>query len=138
MDAQPRNAGAGAGCSYARRCPQVIAGLCETTPPPVRTFGTRHLILCHLEPAALLAIGAKVTTAAKGAGGAGVGAAQAAAAAAAAAQAATRSLQPPSAAAGAEATPGGNWAARALAVLQSNDGSLAERAGRALALPRDR
>ena len=35
------------GCPFASRCPEKIAGLCETTPPPIRRFG-EHRIACHL------------------------------------------------------------------------------------------
>ncbi|MCL4768077.1 MAG: ABC transporter ATP-binding protein [Hyphomicrobiaceae bacterium] len=36
------------GCPFASRCPKRIPGLCETEPPPLRTFGP-HTIACHLE-----------------------------------------------------------------------------------------
>ncbi|MBM3545625.1 MAG: ABC transporter ATP-binding protein [Alphaproteobacteria bacterium] len=36
------------GCAFASRCPSRIAGLCDTTPPPVRQFGD-HRIACHLD-----------------------------------------------------------------------------------------
>ncbi|MSP49495.1 MAG: ABC transporter ATP-binding protein [Alphaproteobacteria bacterium] len=36
------------GCPFASRCPERIAGLCDTTPPPIRRFG-EHRISCHLE-----------------------------------------------------------------------------------------
>jgi peptide/nickel transport system ATP-binding protein len=36
------------GCAFASRCPSRIAGLCDTTPPPIRQFGD-HRIACHLE-----------------------------------------------------------------------------------------
>ena len=36
------------GCAFASRCPSRIAGLCETTPPPIHRFG-EHRIACHLD-----------------------------------------------------------------------------------------
>ena len=36
------------GCAFASRCPERIAGLCETTTPPIRHFG-EHRIACHLD-----------------------------------------------------------------------------------------
>ncbi len=44
------------GCPFCTRCPYAIEGLCETTPPPVREFGPRHAIACHLEPEWLAAM----------------------------------------------------------------------------------
>jgi peptide/nickel transport system ATP-binding protein len=38
------------GCPFASRCPWRIEGLCETTPPPLRTPACGHRIACHLEP----------------------------------------------------------------------------------------
>jgi peptide/nickel transport system permease protein len=36
------------GCAFAPRCPQVIAGTCETTPPPEVRTDRGHRVLCHL------------------------------------------------------------------------------------------
>ncbi len=44
------------GCPFSTRCPYVIEGLCETTPPPVRSFSDSHTIACHLEEARLTAM----------------------------------------------------------------------------------
>jgi len=41
------------GCAFASRCPRRIDGLCDTTPPPVRTFDQGHRIACHLEADAM-------------------------------------------------------------------------------------
>ncbi|MHB2167345.1 dipeptide ABC transporter ATP-binding protein [Alsobacter sp. R-9] len=41
------------GCPFASRCPRRIEGLCDTTPPPVRSTAPGHSIACHLEPDAL-------------------------------------------------------------------------------------
>lgn len=37
------------GCPFASRCPDKIAGLCETAPPPLRRFADGHDIACHLD-----------------------------------------------------------------------------------------
>ncbi len=37
------------GCPFSTRCPYMIKGTCDTTPPPVRLFGNGHAIACHLE-----------------------------------------------------------------------------------------
>ncbi|MCZ8098959.1 MAG: ABC transporter ATP-binding protein [Burkholderiales bacterium] len=37
------------GCPFASRCPRRIDGLCDTTPPPVRTPAAGHDIACHLD-----------------------------------------------------------------------------------------
>ena len=44
------------GCPFCTRCPYVIKGLCDTTPPPQREFAPRHVIACHLEPEHLAAM----------------------------------------------------------------------------------
>src|SRR6185312_16380479 len=41
------------GCRFFGTCPQRIAGLCDTTAPPVVNLGAGHTVRCHLEPAAL-------------------------------------------------------------------------------------
>ena len=41
------------GCPFCTRCPYVIEGLCDTTPPPVKQFGSGHSIACHLEDSTL-------------------------------------------------------------------------------------
>ncbi len=40
------------GCPFASRCHKKLGTICETTPPPVRTFGA-HTIACHVELAAV-------------------------------------------------------------------------------------
>ena len=37
------------GCPFCTRCQYVIEGLCESTPPPVKEFASRHAIACHLD-----------------------------------------------------------------------------------------
>ncbi|WP_020577493.1 ABC transporter ATP-binding protein [Actinopolymorpha alba] len=37
-----------AGCPFHTRCDHVIAGLCDTIDPPMASFGSGHLALCHL------------------------------------------------------------------------------------------
>jgi len=44
------------GCPFCTRCPYVIEGLCESTPPPVKEFAPRHAIACHLEEDTLRAM----------------------------------------------------------------------------------
>jgi peptide/nickel transport system ATP-binding protein len=44
------------GCPFSTRCPYMMEGLCETTPPPQREFGHRHVIACHLDEQRLLAM----------------------------------------------------------------------------------
>ena len=36
------------GCPFSTRCPYMIAGTCDVTPPPVVEFETGHRVLCHL------------------------------------------------------------------------------------------
>lgn len=42
------------GCPFQRRCPKKIDGLCETQPPPNRTFANGHQIFCHRSEAELM------------------------------------------------------------------------------------
>src|SRR5437667_4251127 len=49
------------GCPFSTRCLYMIKGLCDTTAPPQRVFGPRHVIACHLEPETLLAMEPVVT-----------------------------------------------------------------------------
>ncbi|HEY3621934.1 MAG TPA: ABC transporter ATP-binding protein [Roseiarcus sp.] len=42
------------GCPFQTRCPYMIKGLCDTTPPPLREFAADHVIACHLESETLL------------------------------------------------------------------------------------
>jgi peptide/nickel transport system ATP-binding protein len=49
------------GCPFSTRCPYMIKGLCDTTAPPQREFGHRHVIACHLEPETLLAMEPVIT-----------------------------------------------------------------------------
>ena len=44
------------GCPFCTRCPYVIEGVCETTPPPVKEFAPRHAIACHLDEETLMAM----------------------------------------------------------------------------------
>ena len=37
------------GCPFCTRCQYAIAGLCETTPPPLKEFEPLHVIACHLD-----------------------------------------------------------------------------------------
>jgi len=41
------------GCPFSTRCAYMIPGACDVTPPPQRTFGAGHKILCHLESSEL-------------------------------------------------------------------------------------
>ncbi|MBB99495.1 MAG: ABC transporter ATP-binding protein [Rhodobacteraceae bacterium] len=41
------------GCPFSTRCAYMIAGVCDTDAPPLRTFESGHKILCHLEMAEL-------------------------------------------------------------------------------------
>jgi len=36
------------GCSFAPRCPKAIAGICETSEPPVVHWSHGHKAACHL------------------------------------------------------------------------------------------
>ncbi len=36
------------GCPFSTRCPYMIAGTCDTIPPPMVEFSTGHRIACHL------------------------------------------------------------------------------------------
>jgi peptide/nickel transport system ATP-binding protein len=49
------------GCPFSTRCPYVMRGLCDTTAPPQREFGHRHVIACHLAPDELLAMEPVIT-----------------------------------------------------------------------------
>ena len=49
------------GCPFSTRCPRMIKGLCDVTPPPIRAFKPRHTIACHLEPETLLAMEPVIT-----------------------------------------------------------------------------
>ncbi|HSU05875.1 MAG TPA: ABC transporter ATP-binding protein [Acetobacteraceae bacterium] len=49
------------GCPFSTRCLYMVKGLCDTTAPPQREFAHRHVIACHLEPAALLAMEPVIT-----------------------------------------------------------------------------
>ena len=49
------------GCPFSTRCPYVMKGLCDTTPPPLRTFAHRHVIACHLDEATLRAMKPVIT-----------------------------------------------------------------------------
>ena len=42
------------GCPFSTRCAYMIDGVCNVEPPPLRTFGGGHRILCHLEEERLL------------------------------------------------------------------------------------
>ncbi|MGR3807026.1 dipeptide ABC transporter ATP-binding protein [Pasteurella testudinis] len=42
------------GCPFQQRCPKKIAGVCETQPPPNRTFADGHRIFCHRSEAELM------------------------------------------------------------------------------------
>ncbi|MEA2783437.1 MAG: peptide/nickel transport system ATP-binding protein ddpF, partial [Rhodospirillaceae bacterium] len=44
------------GCPFSTRCPYVIAGLCDRTPPPLQDFALGHRIACHLPRERLLAM----------------------------------------------------------------------------------
>jgi len=37
------------GCPFCTRCQYAIENLCETTPPPLKEFESRHVIACHLD-----------------------------------------------------------------------------------------
>jgi peptide/nickel transport system ATP-binding protein len=49
------------GCPFCTRCPYVIKGLCEDTPPPQRVMASRHVIACHLTEDELLAMEPVIT-----------------------------------------------------------------------------
>ncbi len=49
------------GCPFSTRCLYMIKGLCDTTPPPQRTFAHRHVIACHLDEATLKAMKPVIT-----------------------------------------------------------------------------
>ncbi|MEM9027442.1 MAG: ABC transporter ATP-binding protein [Pseudomonadota bacterium] len=38
-----------AGCPFSTRCPYVMPGTCESTPPPERVMSAGHAIACHLQ-----------------------------------------------------------------------------------------
>ena len=42
------------GCPFSTRCAYMIDGVCNVEPPPLRTFGGGHRVLCHLEEERLL------------------------------------------------------------------------------------
>jgi len=49
------------GCPFQTRCPYMIKGLCDTTPPPDRMMSPRHVIACHLDEAVLRAMEPVIT-----------------------------------------------------------------------------
>ncbi|MES2432866.1 MAG: ABC transporter ATP-binding protein [Pseudomonadota bacterium] len=53
VGALPTTAQRPMGCVFHTRCPQSIAGLCNTTPPPRLQLAEGHVIDCHLHVAAL-------------------------------------------------------------------------------------
>ena len=46
--ALPTTADLPKGCIFHSRCPQSVAGLCDTTPPPQNALAAGHVIRCHL------------------------------------------------------------------------------------------
>jgi peptide/nickel transport system ATP-binding protein len=44
----PTPANPPSGCVFHPRCPRAIAGVCETTEPPLQQASTGHLIRCHI------------------------------------------------------------------------------------------
>ena len=49
------------GCPFSTRCLYVMKGVCDTIPPPQRTFAHRHVIACHLDEATLKAMEPVIT-----------------------------------------------------------------------------
>jgi peptide/nickel transport system ATP-binding protein len=49
------------GCPFSTRCPYVMKGLCDVTPPPNREMAPRHVIACHLDESVLRAMKPVIT-----------------------------------------------------------------------------
>ena len=44
------------GCPFSTRCPHHIGEICDTTKPPIQTFGDGHKVACHLDRSTLEAM----------------------------------------------------------------------------------